>query len=628
MLRNSTSRRGFLAGAGAGAAGAILSSCSSPEHPNFLTVTCEDLSPVLGCYGDQYARTPNLDRLAGEGIRFTKAFATAPVCTPARSCLITGVHAISLGTQNLRGEMPKPDTIPCYTEYLREAGYYCTNNVKEDYNFPTPAAAWDDSSNKAHWRNNPGGSKFFSIFNLMTTHQSQTRYGREKLDEISAGLPPEMRHDPDRIPLPYYYPDTPAVRLNMAVLYTQVTVMDQQVGKLLGQLEEDGLADGTIVIFYSDHGTGLPRGKRWPHDSGIHVPLIVRFPSRYERLAPSPAGSTFEDLVSFVDFPPTMLSLAGLPIPEYMQGRAFLGTGKGEPREYIHAARDRIDEVVEISRTVRDRRYQYIRNYTPHRPRMQRSDYSELTPIRQELRRLHREGRLSGDAAWLMAPDKPVEELYDLETDPEQRNNLADAPEQAGTLERLRSELRAWMLRVRDTGLLPEPELVRRAAGKPPYNLARQAGAPPLGRILDAAELVGRGSEKLSDLEKALADADPGVRYWGAVGMVALGIGAKPAREALRANLTDDSAAVRTAAAEALCHLGDEGEAVPVLTELARSTNGYVALHAAISLAYIGRKAAPAVGALEEAVERGGEPAEHFRYLGWALNAVRENLRA
>lgn len=335
MPRTDSSRRGFLETSGLAAAGALFSCGRGPGHPNVLWITCEDLSPVLGCYGDTYAHTPNIDRLASEGVRYTNAFATAPVCSPARSCLITGVHAASLGTQSLRCQMPLPRGIGCCTSLLREAGYYCTNNEKEDYNFITPPAAWDESSNSAHWRKRPPEKPFFSIFNLMTTHQSRVRYGREEFEKINAGLAPEERHDPAKAPLPPYYPDTSAVRLNIATLYTQVTLMDKEVGDYLGQLEADGLADDTIVFFYSDHGTGLPRGKRWLHDTGIRVPLIIRFPKRFQPLAPVAPGFTVEDLVSFVDFPPTMLSLAGVPVPDYMQGRAFLGQQTGE-RKPLH----------------------------------------------------------------------------------------------------------------------------------------------------------------------------------------------------------------------------------------------------------------------------------------------------
>ncbi len=629
MSRSISSRRDFLKASGLALAPGALSSCGrAAPRPNILWITCEDISPLLGCYGDSYAYTPNLDRLAAEGVRYTNAFSTASVCTPSRSCLITGVHATSLGTQNLRAETPLAADIHCYTEFLRKAGYYCTNNVKEDYNFHTPAAAWDESSKKAHWRNRPPDRPFFSIFNLTMTHQGQVRYGREKLEQVSAQLAPEERHDPAKAPLPPYYPDTPAVRANIAALYTQMTLMDKKAGELLGQLAADGLAGDTIVFFYSDHGPGLPRGKRWIHRSGIQVPLLIRFPEKFRHLAPAPPGSVVDRLVSFVDFPPTMLSLTGLPIPDYMQGRAFLGGQAGEPRRYIFAARDRVDEVLECSRTVCDSRYQYIRNYLPHRPRMQRSHYSEVTPIRKELRRLAAAGKLAGGAAWLMQPAKPPEELYDITRDPHEIRNLAGSPEHREILERMRKALRDWMIRTRDTGLLPEPELVRRAAGGSPYDMARQPGAFDVERILEAAELVGRGVKKLPELEALLEDKDSAVRYWAAAGLTALGAEARPAAGALRKALEDSSPCVRIAAAEALARIGREREALPVLSQCVLDQDSRVQLQAAIALVALGGKARPLKAVLQKALRIESKPQQHRRYVQWALEGLLEELEA
>jgi uncharacterized sulfatase len=505
-------RRGFLKRAGLGVAavalhrlaeGAKLVAEQAPaERPNILWITCEDISPHIGCYGDAYAITPNLDRLASQGVRYTRAFATASVCTPARSCLITGVYANSLGTQHLRGPVPRPQHVRCFTEYLREAGYYCSNNAKEDYNFVTPKTAWDESSKQAHWRKRKPGQPFFSVFNFFTTHQSQIRYCEEEFAKVTSELAPDERHDPMRAPLPPYYPDTPIVRRNMAQLYTQITKMDKQAGELLEQLEEDGLADNTIVFFYSDHGDGLPRHKRWIHDSGIRVPLIIRFGAKYRHLAPAEPGAAVGRLVSFVDFAPTVLSLPGLKIPSHMQGRAFLGSQAGAPRQYVFAARDRVDEVYECSRAVRDERYEYIRNYMPHRPRMPHSTYSEITPIRQELHRLAAEGRLKGTANWLMSPDKPTEELYDTQADPHEVHNLAESPQHGDTLKRMRAVLQSWMIEIRDTGLLPEAQMHLRCGDRPPYEMARDANAFDVRRILGAAELVGKGSAERVNLAR------------------------------------------------------------------------------------------------------------------------------
>jgi len=445
----------------------FLAGCTSTEtdNPNILWITCEDISPHLGCYGDPYAYTPNLDNLAAAGVRYENAFAPAPLCTPARSSLIAGVYASSMGTQHLRGPAPLSGSIRCFTEYLREAGYYCTNNSKEDYNFTTPETAWDESSETAHWRGNENDQPFFSVFNYTLTHQSQTRYLQDNLDIINDTLPPDEQHHPDKAPLPPYYPDTEIVRQNMAALHTQITLMDKKAKELLDQLEEDGLSENTIVFFYSDHGDGLPRGKRWIHVTGTRVPMIVYFPEKYQHLAPGEPGSVNHDLVNFVDLAPTVLSLTGLEIPEYMQGKAFLGEKAGPEHKYLFTIRDRVDEVLEFTRSVRDERYHYIRNFYPHRPRMQRSFFSEMTPLRQEIRRLHAEGQLSGAEQWLMMPSKPVDELYDRQEDPLEMNNLAADPEYQELLAEMKNELFRWMIKTKDLSLMPEAEMHRRSPG-------------------------------------------------------------------------------------------------------------------------------------------------------------------
>ena len=592
------------------------------RRPNILWITTEDLSPVLGCYGDAYAVTPNLDRLAQQGVRYTNAFASASVCTPARSSLITGVFASSLGTQHLRGPQPLSEQVRCFPQLLREAGYYCTNNVKEDYNFPTPAAAWDESSRTAHWRNGESGKPFFSVFNLLTTHQSRIRFTGEQLEKITARLTPQQRHVPALAPLPPYYPDTPLVRHDVAQLYDLATAMDRQVQDLLDQLQEDGLADDTIVFFYSDHGTGMPRHKRWLHDSGIHVPLIIRFPEKYRQLAPVAVGETTDRMVSFVDFAPTVLSLVDLPIPETMQGRAFLGRQAAEPRQYVFAIRDRVDEVYEMSRTVRDKRYQYIRNFMPHRPRLQYSDYSEKTPTRVELRRLAASGELSGAALDLMSPTKPAEELYDTDSDPHQIRNLATDPGYEAQLTRLRAALRGWMIETRDTGLLPEAEMHARSAGGAPYDMARDNDRFNVTDVLAAADLVGRGPDCLQQATTSLADPDSAVRFWATTALMAMGEDAAPALPALRRLLDDKSASVRLAAAEAVCRLGASESALPVVAAALNSDSPAVRLQAAIVLAAIGGQARPVLPSVQTALSKEPRKGDYSMYIRWALERV------
>lgn len=596
MTNNTINRRGFLQVSGATAMAALhtIHTQAAENRPNILWITTEDLSLHLGCYGDENAYTPNLDQFAEKSIRYTNAFATAPLCTPARSSIITGVYASTMGTQHLRGVVPLSKQIECFTSELRRQGYYCSNNVKEDYNFPTPDDAWDESSNKAHWRGKKDGQPFFSVLNFMTTHQSRTRYGKDELDELNKTLSPEEHIDPDSLTLPPYYPDTPTVRINMAALYTQVTIMDKEFQQIMDQLKEDGLEDNTIVFFYSDHGTGLPRGKRWLLDSGLQVPFMVHFPKKYEHLAHQDMGTVSDELISFIDLAPTALSLAGQSPNDYMQGQVVLGKEKEKPRRYVHAIRDRVDEVLMLSRSVRDHRYQYIRNFMPHRARMQRSFFSELTPLRQEIRALHKEGKLKGHETWLMQDSIPVDELYDTSTDPYELHNLADDPNFKDTLTRLKSELFRWMKETNDLGFVPEYEMLNRADGESPYDAFQENYN--LDELLELADKVGRGAQYLDDFMDALKHNDPSMRYWGATGIAALGDEGKPALGAISGvYMSDPSPCVRIAAAETVCHFDDTGFSVSKLTEALFSDDDVVKLHASQILMVIGGKAKPAV---------------------------------
>ena len=465
-MKSKINRREFIRALGFGAAALTAPGCigarklsadlGPKDRPgrrlNFLWISCEDISPDLGCYGDDYAVTPNLDRLASEGCRYSSAFVSFPVCAPTRSSIITGVHPGTLGSMHMRTknkgyQAVPPPQVKCFTEYLRAAGYYCTNNSKTDYQFKTPFTAWDESSKKAHWRNHPENMPFFSVINLTTTHESRC-WPREG---------EKLIHDPAKVAVPPYYPDTPIVRENLARYYDNITKMDKQAGAILEQLEQDGLAEETVVFFWSDHGRGLPRCKRWPYDSGLRVPLLIRWPGRIK------PGSTCDDLVNLIDLAPTLLSLAGVKIPSYIQGRVLLGHRKDKPRKYVFGGRNRMDlSSNDYIRTIRDKRYRYIRNFTPEVPYAQRIDYMEKMPIMQEWRRLHAEGKLTGAQKLFFRHPKPHEELYDLLTDPHEVNNLADSPQHQQILKRLRTELEKWIEDTGDLGGLDEEELIER----------------------------------------------------------------------------------------------------------------------------------------------------------------------
>ena len=576
---------------------------AAEERPNILWLTAEDMSAQLGCYGDADAHTPRLDRLAGQSVRYTHAFATASVCSPARSTLITGLYATSLGTQRLRSQFPIPAEFRPFPAYLREAGYYCTNNVKTDYNLRDEAAyirdGWDESSADAHWRGRAPGQPFFAVFNFMVTHQSRTSVWPEEQfeEQVGAGLPPEERADPDRVTLPPYYPDTAEARQAWCRYLDCIAALDREVDELLLQLEADGLAENTIVFFYSDHGKGMPRGKRCLHDAGLHVPLLIRFPERWRHLAPVSAGETTDRLVSFVDFPPTVLALCGVPVPASMQGSVFLGDQADEPREYVFGARDRVDEAFDVSRSVRDFRWLYIRNYKPHLSWMQPESYSDGSSFRRSLRRLASDGELGPGPMTYAAPRRAREELYDTHADPHQIRNLASQPELEQVLDRMRRTLRDWQIETGDAGFLTEPQMWRRMADQlTPFELRRDPERYPLECLLTAADSVG--GEEWEAHCKGLEHPDDGIRYWSVVGLHAASELPDPARAALVATLERErgpggSPDVWVEAAAALANHGHTAEALPVLEAALEHEQGEIVLHAARSLELLGEVATP-----------------------------------
>ncbi|KAA3605493.1 MAG: sulfatase [Planctomycetota bacterium] len=493
--------------------GLLLLACLSipaQKPPNLLWISSEDNGPHLGCYGDPDADTPELDALAAKGMLYRKVWSNAPICAPARTTLISGVYATSSGAHPMRSRVRAPAEFRFFPQLLREAGYYCSNRSKEDYSLHKPGRVWDDSSGKAHWRNRPAGAPFFAVFNFTLTHESQIRR-----------RPHEFQHQPEEVHLPAYYPDLPEVRQDWAQYHDQITAMDRKVGQVLRQLEEDRLSDSTIIFYFADHGAGLPRNKRWAGNSGLHVPLIVSFPPAYRHLAPKeyqPGGQS-DRLVAFIDFAPTVLSLAGLRSPSYYQGVAFAGPQTGSPRDTLHGFTGRIDERLEMVRSVRDSRYVYLRNYFPHRPHGQHVAYMFQTPTTRAWRKWFQDGGQGGYPFWTA---KVAEELYDLQSDPFEIHNLADSPQHQDILLRLRQANRKHILETRDLGFLPEPERFRRAGDRSLYALAQDRKAFPLDRLLKVAEEASLPHPKAEtetglDLSRQLQDSDPAIRYWAAM---------------------------------------------------------------------------------------------------------------
>lgn len=554
----------------------LLAGCNEPrpsELPNILWITSEDNSPFAGCYGDEFATTPNMDMLASQGFLYTHAFANAPVCAPARNTILTGVYASSGGNSHMRSQYPKSEIVKPYPIYLREAGYYCTNNVKEDYNLPATQTKgiWDESSNKAHYKNRQPGQPFFAVFNSTLSHESSI-HRRTPLEEL--------RHDPAKVKLPPYHPDTPDMRHDWAQYYDKIEDMDAWIGKILKELDESGEAENTIVFYYGDHGGVLARSKRFLYDSGTRVPFIVRIPDKYKYLFPSKkSGSKVDRLISFVDLVPTLLSIVGIPVPEYLQGNAFLGDQKTPDPEYAFMFRDRMDERYDMSRSVRDKKFRYIRNYMPFRPHGQHLEYLWLAPSIRSWEAAFKNGECNEVQSqfWLT---KPAEELYDSENDPWEVNNLAGDPAYADVLLRMQNECTQWILRVRDAAFIPEANRTARAAGQPFYDYFRNPELP-FNEIVEAANLAS--AAKVTDLETLkgfLRHNDSAIRYWGATGLLILKEDARSAIPELSEALNDTSPNVVTVAAEALYNLGETSAALKALGEIIAEPNEMAQCHA------------------------------------------------
>lgn len=585
-----------------------FSIAGEPERPNILWITTEDMSPTLGCFGDTFAISPEIDRLSRNSIKYTHAFATAPVCSPTRSCLITGCYATSLGTEQMRSAFPVPDFMKGFPALLRETGYYTTNNFKTDYNTSSAdriiAASWDESSPQAHWRNRPDPKQpFFSIFNLMNSHQSRTMvWSQERFrDEVQSKLSPDQIHDPSTAPVPPYYPDTLVTRRIVARYYDCVTAIDKEVGQILGQLEEDGLAENTIVFFYSDHGSGMPRHKRLLHDSGMHVPLLIHFPKKWAHLAPQTMGTTTDRLVSFVDLPPTVLNLVGIEPPTYMQGQSFLDPNSIE-REYVYGHRDRIDEVIDLARSVRSKQYLYIRNYHAHQSWNQFSAYSDLSEIRHEFYRTSELKQASPTQNQYSGPTKPIEELYDCRADPQNLDNLAALPEHAQTLMRLREASQQHNIESGDLGFIPESYAWKLFANSTPWEKSREPGFDEhVNAALAANGRLDNDAGKSIDM---LSSHSPSARYWGVIEIASQKAVSQNELKKIRALLTDHSSAVRIEAANILARNGELGLAMPVLTQALESKNLTIALHATRTIELLGTQAVSAIPNMRSIAER------------------------
>lgn len=619
---------------------------SAEERPNIVFLLTEDLSPVFGCYGGE-AVTPAIDRLASQGIVYTRAYTMAPISAPTRSCLMTGVYSTATGTQHLRMDGAIPGWMKTLPECLADNGYFTSNRNKTDYNFP-PEGRWTVwNPSLTPWRSRQEGQPFYSFINIGSTHEGPGN-NDATYERATAKLPESSKCNPAHVKLPPYFPDTPEMRRIQAHYIDLASALDMEIGEVLKYIEDDGLSDNTIIIIAADHGTGLPRYKRWLNDTGLHVPFIVYLPAKYKHLSGHTAGMKTDELISFADFAPTVLSLAGVAQPDYMQGQPFLGAFRKPAREYVYGARSRADDMYEISRAVINDRYIYIRHYLPFHPYIPTSIiFSDEKLSLKELRRVHQlpeaerrqlaqtpEGLLRLEQSEKLWNRKPVEELYDLQNDPQELVNLAGIPGYQAIKKKLHDVLRQHLLRIRDAGFLMEPEMMERGAGSTVYEMAQHTKQYNLPAILDAAGQVGFATE--NDFIKLTKHADSGVRFWGVMGIQNLGQHSKKADECLRLLLNDPSPSVRIGAAGVLCLHKADAEALSVLSRSLDDDRLYVKLYAARSIEQAGVNAAPLIPQIKNEIEQltasqqnGKRQYKDFNwasFTGWTLeNALLKN---
>ena len=609
---------------------AMLSGCSRRQEstplPNILWLTAEDIGPALGCYGDPQATTPHIDSLAREGIVFTDVSATAAICAPARSALITGIQATSLGTQHLRSEIPVPDTLKILPEFLRKAGYFCTNNDKTDYNFDA-SGRWDENGPKAHWKDRPAGKPFFAVFNFPVTHEGNTN---DFTDHDVKGL--AAYHDPARAKLPPYYPDTHEMRVIWAHLYDLITKFDMQVGEKIRELREAGEMDNTIIFVFADHGYGLPRYKRWCYKSGMQVPLVIYVPDKYKSMFNTQKGHSDGSLISFVDFAPTVMSLAGMEPEPAMQGIPFAGSHIRK-NDFIYGARSRADDVYDVSRLISDGRYEYIRNFMPYKPYIQKVIiFGPEKRSYRELNALEKEGRLN-DTVMRMYRPKDTEELYDLEQDPYELNNLAQDSSYMEKKNMLEGKLLASLIRRKDIGFLHESEMMIRSEGSSPYAIAQDPEKYDAEKIIHAAFMASVKNQDPATINDLLGDDDPGVVFWGLNAVMNSSKVDENTSRQVEQLMDSSSPAVAILASEICVEQNINRQmGLATLVKYLKDPRPTTVLDAAISIRRIGSDAKPILGVIDEEAEKyygdvggGYKNWMYPMFIGFALDQAKIN---
>jgi N-sulfoglucosamine sulfohydrolase len=545
-----------------------LSDISFDYQPNVVWFSTEDISCLINPYGDNTVPTPNLNRLANEGITFENAFTVCGVCAPSRHSIITGMYPSTTGGNYMRTwDRKVPEDFTFWISLFRKAGYYCTNNAKTDYNFTEPdnASLWDDCNKTAHWINRKKDQPFFAVFNDHVTHESMMWNNKGDAYTVIK----------DSVPLPPYFPDDPIIRKDVARVYSNIMDMDLHVGVILRQLEQAGLMDSTIFVFWSDHGGPLPRQKREIYDAGTKVPLIIRLPGGKF------AKAKMDDIVTLMDLGPTMLSLCGIKPPKDVHAKAFMGKYKTATREYFFAARDRMGAAYDIVRATRDKRYLYIRNYEPGKSPHYYIGYRAGMDMYNRMLELKEQNKLNQEQMIWFAENKLTEELYDTWNDPFQLNNIAGLPANDSILARLREQHEKWFIEIKDIGLIPEAEVfaLQEQFKKTIYQIIREQDYP-MQKIRETAILNEKGPEAIPELEKALSDTMATIRFWAARGLGRLGKAAQNSIPLLQKAIRDNNPIVRIAAGYALYQLGEKQVGYQVVKKELSSEHYFVRMMA------------------------------------------------
>ncbi|MBC8876137.1 MAG: sulfatase-like hydrolase/transferase [Planctomycetes bacterium] len=553
----------------------LVSFGRAAERPNVVWIVSEDNSVhYLEHFFTGGAKAPNIEALAKHGLTFDNAFSNGPVCSVARTTLATACYGPRIGTQFHRKYKmaPMPEGLRMFPAYLRDAGYYTTNNSKKDYNAIEGKSVWDESSKNASWRNRPDKSQpFFHMQSHPPSHESSLHFNQATYENEKTAT------DPDSVRLADYFPDTPLFRYTHARYHDRMAIIDGIVGDTVAKLKEDGLFEDTFIFYFGDHGGVLPRSKGYVYESGLHVPLVVRVPENFKHLVDAEMGSRIDGFVSFIDFGPTTLQLAGVDVPGQVDGRPFLGKGVSmdevNSRDESFGYADRFDEKYDLIRSLRKGKYQYIRNYQPYLPDGLQNNYRYKMLAYKEWRELFKAGKLSGPQLQFFQ-SKPVEALFDVEADPHEVNNLAGDPQYAEVLGELRSRLQQIVKGLPDLSFYPESYLVANAM-KNPVKFG-QSRKTEIAKLVDTADLALLPYEKAKPkLQEALESENAMIRYWGAMAASSFGEEAADLASCIRPLLKDDCPIVRVRAAEFLGIIGDQNPQ-PFLTEIVNTTQDSV----------------------------------------------------